>query len=132
MFAARTSDCDCSIRRDRMEARITTQEGFFGVRTSPKLFNINYVDFGDHTTGTGNMMVVNGATIPNQKVWTQNVGVVPGAHYVFSGWVATAFPLNSAQILLSGNGTPIGADLVAPTQSAIWAGFTRTWNAGSS
>lgn len=109
-----------------------TQEGFFGVRTSPKLFNTNYDAFGDHTTGTDNMMIINGATIANQTVWTETVNVVPGADYIFSGWVASAFPSNSAQIQMSVNGTPLGAAVVAPAQSGIWAGFTRTWNAGAS
>lgn len=40
--------------------------------------------FGDATTGTGNMMIVNGSnTLPIRTAWQQNVDVCPGATYQF-------------------------------------------------
>src|SRR6478672_4045335 len=85
---------------DYLFATSATQEGVFGVRTDPRLFNVNYDSFGDHTTGTGNMQIVNGATVPNQAVWSEIVTVAPGTDYTFSGWLASAFAASSNQAML--------------------------------
>jgi PEP-CTERM motif len=116
---------------DYLFATSSTEADIFGVRTDPKLFNLNYDSFGDHTTGTGNMMVVNGALVANQTVWSQTIPVAPGASYQFSGWVASAFSGNSAMLVLLANGTQLGAVVVAPTASGNWVNFNRTWNTGA-
>src|SRR4051794_30751823 len=42
--------------------------------------------YGDHTTGHGLMMAVNGAEVPNQIVWSETIAVNPGSNYDFSLW----------------------------------------------
>lgn len=43
-------------------------EGNYMIGTNPRNYHSNFKQCGDHTTGTGNMMVVNGNTITNRKV----------------------------------------------------------------
>src|SRR5262245_41705434 len=52
----------------------------------------NPVSYGDHTTGTGLMMAVNGATAPDVVVWSQTVAVSPASDYDFSLWLSSWFP----------------------------------------
>jgi YD repeat-containing protein len=50
--------------------------------------------FGDNTSGSGKMMIVNGSTLPNHLVWGQTVDVSPNTRYEFSAW-ATAWSVGS-------------------------------------
>ena len=49
--------------------------GTYGIRTSSQSFNSQYNAFGDHSTGTGNMLMVDGSTTPNTVVWSETVPV---------------------------------------------------------
>src|SRR5262245_23296165 len=55
--------------------------GDYGVRTDPTSLNINWTPFGDHTTGAGNMLLVDGSLAANTTVWSETVAVVPHAAY---------------------------------------------------
>src|SRR5262249_48965933 len=44
----------------------STAEGRYTVTTNPRLFHPGGASYGDHTTGTGPMLVVNSAVSPNQ------------------------------------------------------------------
>lgn len=51
-----------------------------------------FFEMGDHTTGSGNYMIVNGATQPNKKVWEYTVtGLIPGVIYTFEAYVTCLF-----------------------------------------
>ena len=56
----------------------STAQGAFG----------DWCDCGDHTTGTGNMMIVNGASAAGVPIWEEVVPVAPATAYVFSYWGA--------------------------------------------
>ncbi len=49
------------------------------------------VSYGDHTTGTGNMMIVNSATGPDNTVWQQTVAVTTHTVYNLTYWQFTSF-----------------------------------------
>lgn len=85
----------------------------------------------DHTTGSGNMMIINGASTPNVSVWCQTINVTPNTNYVFSTWVAAMNTISSAQLQFSINGTSIGNIFSSPAQTYLWDNFCTSWNSGS-
>jgi hypothetical protein len=103
--------------------------GTFAIRTNPQAFNAGLAAFGDHTTGTGNMMVVDGSA---GRVWTETVSVVPNAPYFLSAWIASASSSNLATLRFSINGTQVGSDFALPSTAGLWQNFSTTWNAGAS
>lgn len=109
-------------------------EGTYMISTNPQLTHTNFLSYGDHTTGTGNMMVVNGAGVANTIVWQQTINVTPATNYNFSAWVSSTLHLPSsqvAQLQFSINGNLIGTVFNAPTTGGIWQNFFVTWNSGA-
>jgi len=92
---------------------------------------------GDHTTGTGNMLVVNGANADTTPVWEEVVPVTPNTTYTFSYWGAGVdHDSNSVSHLqLKINGSSVGSNTFpanSPDNGGKWENFTFTWNSGSS
>ena len=73
----------------------TTVSGDYAFTTNPQPMNTaNFIAGGDHTTGTGNMMVIDGNTTGgSQRFWRAGnsgggvCGLTVGATYTFSYWV---------------------------------------------
>ncbi len=103
--------------------------GEYGIATNPQAWNVNYASFGDHT-GSGKMMVVNGATAP-MSVWKETVTVSPNKSYKFSAWIASAYYLNPGVILLRINGTDL-LSFTPGTTTGKWYSFAAGWYSGSS
>jgi gliding motility-associated-like protein len=107
----------------------------YGVTTNVTLIHPGAVSFGDHTTGTGNMMAVNGSGTPT-SIWCQTIPVTPFTDYNFSAWVANwstastglAAPILQFQI----NGGLIGTSITLTSPAATWVNFFATWNSGTS
>jgi hypothetical protein len=87
----------------------------------------------DHTTGTGNFMIINGSGTPNTQVWGQTVNnVIPNTTYYFSTWVTSVNPGSPAQLNFSINGNPLGPVFAAPAGvTGTWVQFYQTWFSGS-
>jgi len=110
-----------------------SNQGTYAVNTSPSNVHNNFSFCGDHTTGTGNMMIVNGANIPGTSVWCQTVNVSPNTDYEFSTWVANALnDLNVAQLRFTINGINIGVPFSAGVTGCTWNQFFAVWNSGTS
>lgn len=114
-------------------------EGTYSVGTDPFSFHSSWTSFGDHTTGTGNMLLVNGAADP-VTVWqgTLSSPLVVGQTYEFSAWVANLYPppvgvgttpTEPAQLQFSVGGNTIGSIYTAPGVG-VWSEFTATFVAG--
>jgi gliding motility-associated-like protein len=108
-----------------------TTEGQYYVGTNPQLFNGSMSACSDHTTGTGNMMIVNGSPTANEIVWSTTVNVTPNSNYAFSTWVEALGTRNPAQLSFSINGTVIGATFTPSLPSCTWTQFYETWNSGA-
>ncbi|MGE3841729.1 MAG: PEP-CTERM sorting domain-containing protein [Vicinamibacterales bacterium] len=106
-------------------------EGVFQITTDPHSCHAAWASFGDHTTGTGNMMAVNGAPVPGVAVWSQNVSVIPNTTYYFSAWVATVHPSSPAQLNFSINGSAIGSTFQANSSTGVWDLFFAPWFSGA-
>ncbi|GAB4491865.1 MAG: hypothetical protein OHK0019_12660 [Saprospiraceae bacterium] len=105
-------------------------EGYYDVINNPQADHPGFAPCVDHTSGGGNMMVVNGAGVPNQNVWCQTVAVTPNTQYVFSAWVTSVVASSPALLQFSINGAPLGGIFAAPGGTCNWANFFQTWNSG--
>ena len=101
------------------------------INENPNEQNIAFPVFGDHTTGAGNMMIVDGATVANRSIWCQTVNVTPNTDYEFSTWIATVISQNPARLQFSINGVTLGNIFVASSIQGVWNQFFNTWNSGA-
>ncbi len=106
-------------------------EGVYDVLPNPQTAHANFAPCTDHTSGSGNMMAVNGAGAPNLNVWCQTVPVMPNTDYAFSAWVTTLVSSSPALLQFSINGSTIGPIFGAPASTCTWANFYTTWNSGA-
>ncbi|MBK7935831.1 MAG: gliding motility-associated C-terminal domain-containing protein [Lewinellaceae bacterium] len=106
-------------------------EGVYDVLANPQDDHPSFAPCDDHTSGSGNMMVVNGAGVPNQNVWCQTMPVTPNTQYVFSAWVTSVVAASPALLQFSINGSPLGNIFAAPGGTCNWQQFFQLWNSGS-
>jgi hypothetical protein len=105
-------------------------EGLYTVDTNPNNVHNLWSSFGDHTSGHGEMMIVNGAPDANVIVWDEVINVAMNTTYYFSAWVASSHPSNPANLDFSINGGSIGS-LTPPSTTGLWTQFYVPWNSGS-
>ena len=112
-------------------------EGTYSVAANPHLVHPGGASFGDHTTGTGLMLIANGAVDTSRYVWQQSIAVQTGSEYVFSGWAASwgfTFPLgvdpSPSTLRFVINGMQIGTDFTVDAMNGQWTEFHASWNSG--
>ncbi|MDO9375067.1 MAG: PKD domain-containing protein [Ferruginibacter sp.] len=108
-----------------------TTEGEYFVGANPQTWNASLSACTDHTTGNGNMILVNGAPGADVNVWTQTVAVTPNTNYAFSTWIQALFPPNPAELSFSINGGNLGTLITAALPTCTWKQFYTTWNSGN-
>jgi gliding motility-associated-like protein len=114
-------------------ANPNTTEGQYVVGTNPQAWNGGTSACGDHTTGSGNMLIVNGAPDAGVNVWTsQTMSVGPNTNYAFSVWITSIYPVNPAVLQFSINGVPLGNPISPTANTCSWIQFYTTWNSGFS
>jgi hypothetical protein len=107
----------------------STSPNTFGIRTNSQDFNPGYNNFGDHTTGIGNMMLMDG--VADTVAWQETLPVAANSNYVFSVWTTACDDANPASLVFSINGTTIGSPLVLSNTPGQWQHFIGIWNSGS-
>ncbi len=100
----------------------------YSIGSDPSFFHSSFGGK-DHTTGTGNLMVVNGSD-SSLIVWRETITVQPNTVYVFSAWICAVYPVNPAHVNFYVNGVKVGA-IAAPSSLNLWLPFSVTWNSGS-
>jgi len=85
----------------------------------------------DHTTGSGNMMMVAGY-IGFAKVWSQTVSVSPNTNYLFSTWIQSISSSSAASLQFSINGAVMPGNINAPASTCSWNQYGTVWNSGDS
>jgi gliding motility-associated-like protein len=111
---------------------LLSNPGTYAISTSPNLVHNNFLVCGDHTSGTGNMLIANGASTANTTVWSQTVPVTPGTNYVFSFWqtnVLNATEVSNLQLYI--NNIPISTIVPTLTTACSWQQNDGVWNAGA-
>ena len=107
----------------------------YDITNDPDNSHYMAASYGDHTSGTGLMMVVNGQEEPeeNWTVWQQTVVVEPYTEYRLSAWVSTWLSgYYYAKLEFEINSQQVGTDFDAPTTSGVWEEFSATWVSGPS
>lgn len=106
-------------------------EGRYWVGNNPNTVHYAFSSCGDHTSGSGNMMVVNGSTSNNAVIWSQTVNVTKNTDYAFSTWITSVTSSNVAELKFDINGTQIG-NLISPSSACCtWSQFYVVWNSGN-
>ncbi len=105
-------------------------ESYYTVATTPSFYHPSFTG-ADHTTGSGNFMIINGASTAGVSVWCETFSVTPGTDYLFSTWVCTLKSANTAKLQFSINGVPLGNIFNAPILTNWWLQFFSTWNSGT-
>ncbi len=104
-------------------------EAMYAVGSNPTFYHSAFVG-ADHTTGLGNLMVVNGAGTPNTNVWCQTITVTPNTQYLFSTWVSSMVANSPAILQFSINGVQLGTAFTAPGFINFWQEFNDSWYSG--
>ncbi|MFM7024336.1 MAG: gliding motility-associated C-terminal domain-containing protein [Flavobacteriales bacterium] len=84
----------------------------------------------DHTGGSGNMMIMDAATVAGVKVWCQTVPVNPNTDYQFTTWITSVLDENPALLQFSINNQLLGDPFRASENTCQWYQFYELWNSG--
>jgi gliding motility-associated-like protein len=111
-------------------------EGQYTVGDNPSDYHTNWAACGDHTSGNGNMMIINGDSIDNVRVWETSITVDPNTLYAFSAWIQNTHLISTnslgwplLQFSISGNNLP--GYLQTWDTTCIWYRFYTLWNSGT-
>jgi len=104
----------------------------YGIRANSQDFNPAYSLFFDHTTGAGNMLLLDGFPAADKIAWSETVPAQPETSYTFSGWAASSDAASPSVLRFTINGAQVGSDLVLSNDAGVWRTFTATWNSGAS
>ncbi len=91
----------------------------------------------DHTSGTGNMLIADGACGTNgitggADLWCQTIYVQPNTDYVFSAWLANGNVNNStAQLGFYADGAIVGGAVTSSAITCDWNQYSQVWNSGT-
>ncbi len=111
----------------------TLIEGDYSVYTNPFGVHTGFTSMGDHTTGTGNMMIINGGPTPTD-VWCETIPVLPNTDYDFSAWIANCssvtVPPDVPILQFKINGVLIGTPTTISSAPGVWTNFFQVWNSG--
>lgn len=110
---------------------LLSNEGQYAINTNPRNTHNNFCTGGDNTTGSGNMLIANGASTAGTNVWCQTVNVAPNTTYNFAAWAMSVDPQNPADLQFSVNGVQIGSVVNLPTTTCQWQQFSAIWNSGN-
>ena len=106
-------------------------EGTYTVDDDPHDSHDNFWSFGDHTTGSGEMLIANGHPEADQRVWEQTTPVFSNAFYVLTYYLSSCVPDNNpASIQCSVNGAPLGS-VGAPPTPGTWTEVSYFWSSGT-
>ncbi len=110
-------------------------ESTYFVGPDPKLYHDLFTSYADHTSGLGNMLIVNGAGDTSKIVWesTVAIAVTPGTLYYFEAWMSSAHPANPASLSFKLDGDVSDATLGTGSASVVtglWEPVSLTWDSG--
>lgn len=103
--------------------------GWLSVGPDPFPYNSGFSHCPDHTSGSGNMLIVDGHTATNAKVWCQNVSVTNGTTYLFRLYVTSVYPVSPCVLNIQANGVSIGT--VTAGALCDWIEFEACFKANS-
>lgn len=127
-FESGTSDFTVSSGYS-LDAQLTTDGTYAVGNTLPIAWGGH--TFPDHTSGSGDVLMVNAATTAGESFWMQDVDVVSGTEYTFSGWVADITGVDAPSIQLYVDGSAEGTTFSPTLQQGTWLSFSFDWTAAT-
>ena len=106
-----------------------TPSGTYSVGPDASFYNSNW-EGSDHTTGSGNFLIVNGSEVPDSAFWCQVVPVDPNSFYEISYWATSTALSSPAQIQLYINTFPFFPQFFVPSATNTWTQFSQIWQSG--
>jgi hypothetical protein len=101
-------------------------DGTYTVGTNPHSYHSLWSTLGDHTSGTGNMLIVNGSTDSSKIVWKgANDAPLAAGKYQFSAWLAPVYPASPALVKFSFGAAQLGSDFMVSGPG--WQEFTANF-----
>ncbi|MEI6947696.1 gliding motility-associated C-terminal domain-containing protein [Paraflavisolibacter sp. H34] len=107
-----------------------TSAGVFHVAAATQGWRPGLSACTDHTTGNGNMLLVNGDNSQGINLWSQTVSLQPHTNYLFSVWVQTLNAAAPAKLQFSINGRSLDTVFSAGRTSCNWSRYQILWNSG--
>jgi gliding motility-associated-like protein len=112
----------------------TLYEGYYSVYNNPNGVHSVFTSFNDHTSGTGNMLIINGAGTP-VDVWCQTITVSPNTNYDLSAWIANCSSITTGAYVpilqFKINGVLVGSSYTVSSAPGVWSNFHTIWNSGT-
>lgn len=112
------------------ETYIRNLYGAYAIATDPEDAHGSIISYGDHTSGSGNMLVANGLTAGAEAVWRQTVAIQQNSAYAFS--VAVSTWAMAAQLRFEINDAVVMGGYASPSTEGSWEVVRFVWNSGSS
>ncbi len=119
-------------------------ETLYTVDTDAGASHPYWVSFGDHTSGSGNYLIVNGATTTGVTVWESGpIAVSSATNYFFETFAAEIccnvtytgpnFPANLSFEIVDdlANVYTLGSFSTSGQTPGVWVGLSNLWNSGS-
>lgn len=109
------------------------EPGIYTITTSAASCHALWEESGDHTTGDGKFMAINGRTDRISEIWLAEFAVQQDTDYVFEAFVKNlccdyaSFP--NTNLLFYANDSLLGA--IGGGLAGVWEGIAATWNSGS-
>jgi hypothetical protein len=121
---------------------VFTAPGDYGLTTNPSTgsstgFTNGYQSYSDHTGDLAGLMMLVDGLGAGSNVWSENnISLVSGTTYTFSGYVADADPSaysgNPAILELLVNGSMIGSSYTVPNAPGAWDLWSFTYKPSTS
>jgi gliding motility-associated-like protein len=106
--------------------------GAYGIGNDPAPYYVpEFASCGDHTTGSGSMMILNGSMVGGLNFWCQTIIVKPNTDYYFESFFTSIYPEDPSTIRISFNGNPIQT-VQLETNTCDWMQYATYWNSGAS
>lgn len=105
------------------------------VGPNPSLYHGGFASYGDHTTGSGKMLIANGSADTSDYVWQTSVSiaVTQNTLYYFEAWMSSAHASSPAMLSFQLVGDFSNATLgigTAPSVTGVWTSVSHTWDSG--
>ncbi len=116
---------------DYSYASFNSNIGQFGIEKSSANWNNIFANCKDHTSGSENMLIVNGSSVLGFKIWRTVIDVDPNTNYNFSFWLQSLQSINPAKLRFSINNVLIGEGILGEGTTCNWRLWETSWNSGN-
>lgn len=104
-----------------------TTEGEYYIGRHPDNWYYLHYPCGDHSSGYGLMLLVNGSPQKDVAIWETKTVVKPGTVYIFSFWLTSISKPNPAELAVYINGSQAGSIIRGNSNTCKWSKYSLSW-----